>query len=143
MKHKTPFQRFIDAQIPVYVDVIAELSRGRKQSHWMWFIFPQLVGLGQSEKAVYFSIRSLEEARLYAADPVVGKRLRQCTRIMLEIHGRKITDILGNTDSLKFRSSMTLFALAVPTEPLFVAALEKYFDGKKDTKTTELLSQKS
>ena len=141
MKRMTSFQRFIDAQIPAYCDVIAELSRGRKQSHWMWFIFPQLIGLGQSEKAQYFGIRSLEEARQYAADPGVGRRLQQCTKIMTEIHGRTIVEILGRVDGLKFQSSMTLFAMAVPTEPLFEAALKKYFDGQRCAITVERLSK--
>ena len=139
MNKLTSFQRFIDAQIPVYCDVIAELSRGRKQSHWMWFIFPQLIGLGESDRSLYFGIRSLEEAWQYAADPVVGKRLRQCTKIMLEIHGRTIQEILGHLDGLKFQSCMTLFAMAVPMEPLFEAALKKYFGGERCAKTVEIL----
>jgi uncharacterized protein (DUF1810 family) len=104
--------RFVDAQEPVYADVVAELRAGRKRTHWMWFVFPQIQGLGPSETAQWFAIRSLDEARAYLAHPVLGARLRECTRIVLDIEGRTASEIFGYPDDLKFRSSLTLFARA-------------------------------
>ena len=128
-------QRFVDAQAPVYGRVVEELTRGRKESHWMWFIFPQIAGLGYSFMAQRYAIRSLDEARAYLAHPVLGARLRQCTALVIRIEGRAIGDILGNPDDLKFRSSMTLFARAAPDEPVFAEALAKYFAGEGDAAT--------
>ena len=128
-------QRFVDAQAPVYGRVVEELTRGRKESHWMWFIFPQIAGLGYSFMAQRYAIRSLDEARAYLAHPVLGARLRECTALVNRIEGRAIGDILGNPDDLKFRSSMTLFARAAPDEPVFAEALAKYFAGEGDAAT--------
>jgi len=137
------FDHFLEAQPPVFAQVVQELSHGQKRSHWMWFIFPQLPGLGQSTMARRYAIDSLEQARRFAAHPVPGERLRQCTHLVCEVKNRDLSDIFGYPDDLKFHSSMTRFALAVPEEPLFTLALQKYFQGQKDTKTIELLGLKA
>jgi uncharacterized protein (DUF1810 family) len=131
-------QRFVDAQAPVYQRVLAELRHGRKQSHWMWFIFPQLAGLGLSAMAQRFAIRSREEAMAYLGHAVLGPRLRECTALVNAVAGKTIRDILGSPDDLKFGSSMTLFA-AVSSEPDFAAALVKFYGGRPDPRTLELL----
>jgi uncharacterized protein (DUF1810 family) len=133
------FKHFLQAQEHIYDQVIQELSVGEKQSHWMWFIFPQLLGLGRSEMAQRFALQSLDQAVRYAADPVLGQRLRQCARLVAETQGRGISEIFGFPDDLKFHSSMTLFASAVPDDPIFRLALEKYFDGEMDVKTLAIL----
>jgi uncharacterized protein (DUF1810 family) len=132
-------QRFIEAQNPVYEQVCAELRNGRKESHWMWFIFPQLRGLGYSQMAVSFGIASREEAEAYLEHPVLGARLRECTRLVNAIDGRSIRQILGSPDDLKFRSSMSLFASVTSDNDVFTAALQKYFGGKLDRLTLEKL----
>ena len=132
-------QEFLSAQAPVYDDVLAELKAGRKASHWMWFIFPQLAGLGVSSMARRFALSWVLEARGYAAEPVLGQRLRECTRLVIDVENRSISRIFGSPDDLKFRSSMTLFSVAVPAEPLFSQALQKYFSGEPDPRTIELL----
>jgi uncharacterized protein (DUF1810 family) len=131
--------RFVAAQDPVYGRVLAELRRGSKQSHWMWFIFPQIAGLGRSAMAVRYAIASLDEAKAYLAHPLLGGRLRECTGLVLDIEARSAPKIFGTPDELKFRSSMTLFARAAPEEPLFGAALEKYFGGEEDVMTAAKL----
>jgi uncharacterized protein (DUF1810 family) len=133
------FDHFLKAQAPVYNAVVRELSSGRKKTHWMWFIFPQLSGLGYSSMAQRFALRSLEEARRYAQHPELGQRLRQCTTLVVQIQDRDISDIFGYPDHLKFHSCMTLFDLAVPDEPVFQLALGKFFDGERDGRTVELL----
>jgi len=130
-------RRFVDAQAAVYDSVIAELQAGRKRTHWMWFIFPQVKGLGHSQMAVEFAISSREEAAAYLDHPVLGTRLRECTRLVLEIEGRSIQEILGSPDDLKFRSSMTLFSAVAPGESLFRKALDRYFAGEPDRLTLE------
>ena len=132
-------QEFLSAQAAVYDDVLAELKAGRKASHWMWFIFPQLAGLGVSSMARRFALSSVLEARGYAAEPVLGQRLRECTCLVIDVENRSINRIFGSPDDLKFRSSMTLFSVAVPAEPLFSQALQKYFSGEPDPRTIELL----
>jgi uncharacterized protein (DUF1810 family) len=132
-------QRFVDAQAPVYSRVVEELRGGRKRSHWMWFVFPQIAGLGHSEMAQRFAISSREEALAYLAHPLLGSHLRECTALVNAVEGKSLLDILGSPDDLKFRSSMTLFN-AVGSEPEFSAALAKFFDGKVDQRTLELLS---
>ena len=132
-------QRFVAAQDPVYPTVRAELTRGRKQSHWMWFIFPQVAGLGHSPMARRYAMSSLEEAGAYLEHPVLGPRLRECTQLMLNVEGRPALAILGSPDDMKFRSCMTLFAHAAPGEPLFRRALERYFGGEEDALTLERL----
>lgn len=132
-------QRFVDAQDPVYARVARELRAGDKQSHWMWFVFPQVAGLGHSAMAQLYAIGSLDEAKAYLAHQVLGARLKECTTLVLKVEGRSAQAIFGSPDDLKFRSSMTLFARAAPDEPLFRDALEKYFNGEVDTRTVELL----
>ena len=128
-------QRFVDAQNPVYDKVCFELRDGRKKSHWMWFIFPQLEGLGSSQMARKFAIFSLAEAAAYLAHPVLGSRLTECTRLVNLVEGRPIEQIFGFPDDLKFRSSMTLFVHATPDNRVFVDALQKYFGGEFDPAT--------
>jgi uncharacterized protein (DUF1810 family) len=132
-------ERFVVAQAGCYDDVVGELTRGSKTSHWMWFVFPQIAGLGSSSMALRFALRSLAEAEAYASHPVLGARLRQCVRLMLGVEGRTAPQILGGVDALKFRSSMTLFAAAQPDEPLFVEALTKFYAGQRDARTLALL----
>ena len=131
-------QRFVDAQAPVYPRVVAELRHGQKQSHWMWFIFPQLAGLGFSPMAQRFALRSRDEAVAYLGHGVLGPRLRECTALINAIEGRAIGEILGSPDDLKFRSSMTLFG-ATSSDPEFAVAIAKYYDGSPDHKTLALL----
>jgi len=131
--------RFLEAQGPVFAQVIEELGRGRKTSHWIWFVFPQIKGLGRSATAELFGLRSLDEAQAYAAHPVLGPRLRLVTELVNAIAERSIQEILGSPDDLKFRSCMTLFARAYGAnggdpDP-FVRALDKYFAGKPDPLT--------
>lgn len=128
-------RRFVDAQAPVFGAVTAELERGRKSSHWMWFVFPQIEGLGFSAMARRYAVRSLGEAQAYLAHPVLGGRLRRCTDLVLAVEGRDITAILGSPDDVKFRSSMTLFGRAAPGEARFRAALDRYFGGAPDAAT--------
>jgi uncharacterized protein (DUF1810 family) len=128
-------QRFVDAQAPVYERVITELREGRKRSHWMWFVFPQIAGLGSSPMAQRYAISSRAEAAAYLAHPVLGPRLIECTRLVTATEGRSIHDILGSPDDMKFHSSMTLFAVAAPNSADFRAALDKYFGGESDPAT--------
>jgi len=128
-------QRFLDAQTPVMRAVLAELEAGEKRSHWMWFIFPQLGTLGRSSTAKYYGIESAAGAREYYAHPELGERLKSCTRAVLDHKDRSINAIFGSLDDLKFHSSMTLFSLAVPEEPLFRRALTQFFDGRPDPAT--------
>lgn len=132
-------QRFVDAQNPVYADVREELAAGRKRSHWMWFVFPQLRGLGSSAMAQRFAIASLPQAEAYLRHPVLGARLREATQLVNQVAGRSIEDIFGYPDYLKFRSSMTLFARATSDNEVFVAALRHYFNGEADPDTVRLL----
>ncbi len=128
-------ERFVAAQAGVHERVLGELRRGRKTSHWMWFVFPQIAGIGRSELAQRYAIASLDEARAYAAHPVLGSRLRACAAAILGVEGRSAEAILGAIDALKLRSSMTLFHRAEPDEPIFRAVLERYFDGVADPLT--------
>jgi len=134
-------QRFLDAQEGVYDIVLDELRAGRKSSHWIWFIFPQIAGLGRSGTAQQFAIGSLDEAKAYLQHPVLGPRLRACTQLVLEVNGRSAEEIFGYPDYLKFRSCMTLFLTAATDNTIFNDALLKYFDGKPDQLTLDLLAQ--
>jgi uncharacterized protein (DUF1810 family) len=138
---KDPFhlQRFVDAQSGVIDRVYAELRAGQKGSHWMWFIFPQIRGLGSSRMSQAFAISSLAEAAAYVAHPVLGPRLKRCTELVNAIEDRSIEEVLGYPDHLKFHSSMTLFARAEPGEPVFQAALQKFFAGNFDQSTLNRL----
>ena len=136
--------RFVLAQEPVYDDVIGELRRGHKTSHWMWFFFPQIAGLGRSEMSQYYAIASLEEARAFLAHPVLGTRLRECVNLLLAgPAGRSAEDILGSIDAVKLRSSMTLFHRAAPDDPLFRQALERFHAGVADPESDALLGDGS
>jgi uncharacterized protein (DUF1810 family) len=130
--------RFVEAQDGAYDDALAELTAGRKRTHWIWFIFPQIAGLGSSPTAQLYAIRSLDEARAYLAHPVLGPRLRECAQALLAVEGRSARDILGYPDDLKLRSSMTLFARAADDPELFQAVLDRYYDGP-DPRTLKLL----
>lgn len=133
--------RFVRAQAPVIDDVRAELRAGRKASHWMWFVFPQLKGLGASSMAQHYGIASLDEARAYLAHPVLGPRLRECCQLMLAVPGKSAHAILGSPDDLKFRSCVTLFAQAAPDEPVFRQCLDRFYGGVPDERTLELLGR--
>jgi len=130
-------RRFLDAQTPVIEQVRAELRAGCKRGHWMWFVFPQIAGLGHSDMARKFAIASLDEARAYAAHEILGPRLRECAALVVAVEGRSIEEIFGAPDDLKFHSSMTLFSRAAPQEPVFKDALQKYFGGEEDRATGE------
>lgn len=133
--------RFVQAQSSSYQAALAELTRGRKESHWMWFVFPQITGLGFSPTAQFYALASLEEARAYLSHPVLGPRLRACLAAVLQVPNASAHDIFGSPDDLKFRSSLTLFAQAAPDETAFALALERYFDGEGDPRTLEILSR--
>lgn len=132
--------RFVRAQAPIYSAALAELRSGRKRSHWMWFVFPQVDGLGFSETTKRYSIKSLAEARAFLAHPVLGARLLECTQALLTIEGRTALGVFGRPDNMKLQSSMTLFAAADPAAPEFSAVLDKYFEGKHDPRTVERLA---
>jgi len=133
-------QHFVDAQAPVFAQVLAELRAGRKRSHWMWFVFPQLEGLGHSAMARRYAIASLAQARAYLRHAVLGPRLVSCSTLVLEVSDASIHTIFGSPDDLKFRSSMTLFAQAAPEIDVFDACLRKYFAGAPDPQTLALLA---
>ncbi|MGD0571012.1 MAG: DUF1810 domain-containing protein [Candidatus Sulfotelmatobacter sp.] len=132
-------QRFVNAQQEEYEDVCAELRAGRKSSHWIWFIFPQMKGLGVSSTSNWFGISSLSEAQAYLRHPVLGPRLRECTELVNLVERRSLQEIFGSPDHLKFRSSMTLFAHATAENRLFLDALRKYCGGEFDGATLALL----
>jgi uncharacterized protein (DUF1810 family) len=128
-------ERFVTAQRDVYAGALAELRRGRKTGHWIWFVFPQIAGLGHSEMSQLYAIASLDEARAYAAHPVLGARLRECATALLAVAGRSAVEILGSVDAVKVRSSMTLFSRAVPDEALFGRVLDRFYAGVPDPAT--------
>jgi uncharacterized protein (DUF1810 family) len=134
-------ERFVAAQNAggTYDRAVRELRNGRKTSHWMWFIFPQVTGLGSSQMSRTYAIGSLEEARAYLAHPVLGARLKECAQAVSDVHGKTAHEILGDIDAVKLRSSMTLFHRADPTEPVFDQVLHKYFNGTPDPATDERL----
>jgi uncharacterized protein (DUF1810 family) len=133
--------RFETAQAPVIERVLQELRAGEKRSHWMWFVFPQLAGLGHSPMARRYAIGSLDEAQAYLAHGVLGSRLVECTRTVNAVEGRSVHAIFGSPDDMKFRSSMTLFArTAAPDQPVFREALDRYFGGAEDPRTVDLLA---
>ncbi|MBV5262281.1 DUF1810 domain-containing protein [Synechococcus moorigangaii CMS01] len=133
--------RFIQAQALVYAQVLTELQAGQKQTHWMWYIFPQLAGLGHSETAKYYAIKNTAEAIAYLQHPILGQRLQDCTTILLNQHSKSVIEILGTIDSKKFRSCITLFAELSPANSVFHQALNKYFQDKPDQQTLSLLQQ--
>jgi uncharacterized protein (DUF1810 family) len=133
-------ERFVSAQRIGYDAVVAELRAGRKTGHWIWFIFPQVAGLGRSEMSRSYAIASLDEARAYLAHPVLGARLRECASLLLAISGRTAIDILGPVDAMKVRSSMTLFHRAAPEEPVFDEVLQRFYDGVADPATDAIIA---
>ena len=132
-------ERFVTAQAQIYPRVMAELKAGCKQSHWMWFIFPQIAGLGHSTMAQMYAVASLDEARAYLAHPLLGARLRECCQAVMTVEGKTAHEIFGSPDDVKFRSCLTLFAQAAPNETLFTDLLDKYFDGEADELTLQKL----
>jgi len=137
---ETELQRFVTAQDTVYTDVVAQLNAGRKTSHWMWFIFPQLRGLGHSGMAIKYGLASANEALGYWRHPVLGARLRECIDLVLAVEAKSAYDIFGRPDDLKLRSCLTLFDSAVAGEALFGRALTKFYSGQRDPRTLELLT---
>ena len=135
--------RFVTAQDPVLERVRAELRRGRKASHWMWFVFPQVAGLGSSPTAQRYALSGLDEARAYLAHPVLGPRLVECAALAAAVEEGDASEVFGYPDDLKLRSSMTLFARAAPSTPAFAAVLERYFGGEPDPRTVEQLQNES
>ena len=134
-------KRFTKAQEPVYNNVLAELNKGKKRTHWMWFIFPQLKGLGHSATARLYAIKNLDEAQRYLRDPVLGARLHECSTIVLGIKDHSIEEAFGFPDYLKLKSSMTLFSCATDYDPVFNKVLARHFNGEPDTQTFELLDR--
>jgi uncharacterized protein (DUF1810 family) len=132
-------QRFVSAQDRVWPDVQAELAAGAKTSHWMWFVFPQLAGLGRSGTARFYGIASLAEARAYWAHPVLGARLKECCGLLMALQGRSALQVFGPIDALKLRSCLTLFERAAPDEPVFGRLLDKYYAGERDAATQQML----
>jgi uncharacterized protein (DUF1810 family) len=133
--------RFIEGQQNLYPQVLKELYNGKKTSHWMWFIFPQVEGLAHSSTAKYYSIKSIKEAKDYVAHPVLGKRLLECAEIILKFNDRTADDIFGYPDELKLRSCMTLFNYVAPEQKVFSEVLRKYFDGEEDQRTLQILNE--
>jgi uncharacterized protein (DUF1810 family) len=131
--------RFVKAQETIYADVCEELHQGRKRSHWMWFVFPQIKGLGYSSTSKIFAISSLDEAKAYLSHPVLGPRLIECTELVNKTSGRTAHEIFGSPDDMKFHSSMTLFSQAEPENPVFKNALVKFFGGQEDQMTLDRL----
>jgi len=144
MNHRQDLDRFIEAQEESYPAALAELEEGAKQTHWMWFIFPQLRGLGKSSTAQFYGLADRAEAQAYLEHPVLGDRLRNCTQAILRhAKARSAREILGSPDDLKFRSCMTLFAVVAPHEPLWAHALDAFFAGQRDPLTLKLLRTSS
>jgi uncharacterized protein (DUF1810 family) len=134
-------QKFLDAQQSAYDAALTEIKNGRKRGHWMWYIFPQIKGLGLSSTANYFAIENLDQAKRYLEHPVLGKRLVEISGAMLAVEGKSAYQILGSPDDLKLRSSMTLFSLLPETDPVFQAVLDKYYEGKADWRTLALVGK--
>jgi len=131
--------RFLEAQERTYQTALTEIRNGRKRSHWMWFIFPQVAGLGFSETSQFYGIKSINEAKAYLNHPVLGKRLLEISEVLLTIDGKSANQIFGSPDDMKLKSSMTLFAAVSSEDSVFRKVLEKYFNGKEDVKTLQLL----
>lgn len=145
LDHHDPFNlgRFVSAQETIYPAVLAELRRGQKRTHWMWFVFPQYQGLGYSSTSKHYAIKSIEEARQYLSHPLLGSRLLECAETVLNTNGRSAREIFGTPDDMKLHSSMTLFAALTDSESLFARVLDKYFQGKRDSRTLDLLTYSS
>lgn len=137
---KYNLNRFFTAQETTYTEALSEITKGKKQSHWMWFIFPQIAGLGFTDYNVLYGIKNLEEATQYLQHPVLGKRLIEISKAVFEINGKTANDIFGKPDDRKLKSCMTLFAQITKTDPIFQKVLDKFYQGNKDEKTIELLN---
>ena len=137
-----PYQlaRFVEAQAGVYLEALAEMHRGRKRSHWMWFVFPQMAGLGFSAVSQRYAIGSLDEARAYLAHPLLGARLRECCTALLELQGRSAHEVFGSPDDLKLQSSATLFERATKPDSVFSRVLDRYYAGRRDERTLQLVA---
>ena len=136
-------QRFVDAQQHVYTSVLSELKQGRKRGHWIWFIFPQLKGLGHSPNSEFYGISSLQEASAYLQHPVLGLRICESVHLVNAVEGHAAEEIFGDIDAMKFHSSMTLFAMASPENQIFIHALQRYFAGEFDPMTLRILGQRT
>jgi uncharacterized protein (DUF1810 family) len=143
MPNETTLQRFLDAQEATFSVALAEIQQGRKQSHWMWYIFPQLRGLGVSSTAQHYGIQNRQEAQAYAQHPVLGPRLVRISEAMLALAGHNATHILGSPDDMKLKSSMTLFAALPNAHPVFQQVLDKFYQGRQDERTQRLLGPSS
>ncbi|WP_020607238.1 DUF1810 domain-containing protein [Spirosoma spitsbergense] len=141
MRSATELKRFLDAQSDDYNRALGEIRNGKKQSHWMWYIFPQIAGLGYSETAKFYALRDLEEAHAYLEHPVLGSRLIEIAQALLAIEGKTANQILGSPDDLKLHSCMTLFSRVAPADPVFTAVLERYYNGIPDQRTLALLQR--
>jgi len=137
-----PLQRFLDAQKESYDQAFAEIRNGKKRTHWIWYIFPQIQGLGFSETSKYYAIKDLQEAGDFLRDPVLGSRLVRICRTLLDLPGKNAHEIFGSPDDLKLKSSMTLFAMLENSDPVFLSVLDKFFNGEMDRRTLELLQEK-
>lgn len=143
MSDRFDLKRFLDAQEGIYPRALSEIKGGRKRSHWMWFVFPQIAGLGRSEMNVRYAIKNVDEARAYLEHPVLGERLREISRAVMEVEGKTAYQIFGSPDDMKLRSSMTLFERAAEPGSVFAEVLEKYFDGERDERTIGILEKGS
>jgi uncharacterized protein (DUF1810 family) len=141
MNKDNTLNRFLTAQQPIYPQVLKELRNGNKTSHWMWFVFPQIEGLGHSSTAKFYSIKTIEEAKEYLAHPILGKRLLECANAILKIENKTADQIFGYPDNLKLKSSMTLFNFVSPEHNEFADVLKKYFAGEQDEKTISILQK--
>jgi Uncharacterized conserved protein len=141
MNSDITLNRFLSAQQPIYAQVLKELRNAKKTTHWMWFIFPQIEGLGHSSTAKYYSIKSIEEAKEYLGHPVLGQRLKECSNILLQLQNKTADEIFGYPDNLKLRSCMTLFNFVAPEQKVFADVLKKYFGGKPDEQTISILQK--
>ncbi|NDK55951.1 DUF1810 domain-containing protein [Pontibacter fetidus] len=139
MTYNYNLNRFVEAQQSTYQTALSEIRNGRKRSHWMWFIFPQVAGLGFSETSQFYAIKTIDEAKAYLHHPILGKRLAEISEALLTIAGKTANQVFGSPDDLKLKSSMTLFAAVSDENPVFRKILEKYFDGQQDAKTLQLL----
>lgn len=140
METKYNLDRFLEAQETTYNEALSEIKKGKKQSHWMWFIFPQIAGLGFTDYNVFYAIKNLEETTQYLRHPVLGKRLIEISTALLDINGKTANEIMGKPDDRKLKSCMTLFAQITNTDPVFQKVLDKYYQGTKDEKTIQLLN---
>jgi len=131
--------KFVTAQARDYAGALEEMKRGRKQGHWIWYVFPQITGLGMSSTSMHYAIKDLEQANRYFQHPVLGKRLIETANAVLAVEGKTANQIMGTPDDLKLRSSMTLFSMVKNADPVFQAVLDKYFDGEPDQKTVAIL----